>query len=48
MIVEGTVVDRVAAALVELPHVYGLTAAVLEGGDAWIRLHDTTWRTAST
>lgn len=42
VIIEGTVVDGVAAALVELSNVHSVTAAVLEGGNAFILLHHTT------
>lgn len=42
VIVEGTVVNGVAAALVELPNVHSVTAAVLEGGNASVFLHHTT------
>lgn len=48
MIIEGTVVNRVATALVELSDVYRFTAAILEGGDALILFHNTTWWTTST
>ena len=47
MIVEGTVVDSVAAALVELSDVHNFTAVVLEIGDAFILLHHTTWGVTS-
>lgn len=43
MIIEGTVVNSVAAALVELSNIHNITAAVLKGGDAFILLHHTTW-----
>lgn len=42
MIVEGTIVNSVAAALVELSDVHNFTAIVLEIGDAFILLHHTT------
>lgn len=45
MIIEGTVVNRVAAALVELSDVDRFTAAVVEGGDALVLFHNTTWWT---
>lgn len=48
MIIEGTVVNRVATALVELSDVYRVTAAVLEGGDALILFHNTAWWTSKT
>lgn len=43
MIVEGTVVNSVAAALVELSNVHNVTAVVLERGNVFILLHHTTW-----
>lgn len=49
MIIEGTVVNHVTTALVELSDVYRFTAAILEGGDALILFHNTTWwRTSKT
>lgn len=42
MIIEGTVVNRVAAALVELSDIHSFAAAVLEGGHVFILLQQTT------
>lgn len=42
MIIEGTIVNHVAAALIELPDIYNFTAVALKGGDAVIFLHYTT------
>lgn len=47
MIIEGTIVNSVAAALVELFNIHNVTAVVLEGGDVVILLHLTTWGRAS-
>lgn len=42
VIVEGTVVNSVAAAMVELSHIHNLTVVALERGDAFILLQHTT------
>lgn len=45
MIIEGTIVDSVATALIELSNIHSVTAVVLEGGNVFILLHHTTWGT---
>ncbi len=43
MIIEGTIVNSVAAALVELSDIHSVTAVALEGGNVFILFHHTTW-----
>ncbi len=42
MIIEGTIVDGVAAALEELSYIHNVAAVALKGGDAFILLQHTT------
>lgn len=46
VIIEGTVVDRVAATLVELTHFHKVAAVILEGSYAFILFHHSAWRTS--